>query len=274
MPPRHAAAALAVLSLSGCIEEVALGSQCDEKSGCVSVVSRDGGVSVGSPISALDGSAHDGAERPGQGDATKAQRDGAVMLDTPIDPNAPPTFPGLQNGTFSVTRGDYGSVAYAPIDPVQLGITLVEPWSACGFGVSVLATAESMRGSGQEDVLPAEGDSFVEAQLGSVAFRGLRQTLSEPLQPGIRYAFRLDARAAVNSGVTLEIWGSLVDCVGGEKLTDLGRLPEDHWESLCVSFVPLMPATELLLQPVLRGIGSNGDTRVFFDNVRADPSCQ
>jgi hypothetical protein len=273
MPPRHSAAALAVLSLSGCIEEVALGSQCEEKTSCPRVVSRDGGVIIGSPITLLDGSARGGAGRPGQLDASTAVHDGAVGLATPIDPNAPPTFPGLQNGTFSVTRGDFGSVAYAPIDPVQLGITLVEPWSACGFGVSVLATAESMRGSGQEDVLPSEGDSFVEAQLGSVAFRGLRQTLSEPLEPGVRYAFRLDARAAVNGGVTLEIWGSLVDCVGGEKLTDLGRLPEDHWQSLCVSFVPLMPATELLLQPVLRGPASNGDTRVFFDNVRADPSC-
>src|ERR1700712_5437064 len=124
MPPRHAAAALAALSLSGCVEEVALGSQCDDKTSCTSAASAEGGVSsTGSHISALDGSMRGGAVRPGQLDATRAQGDGSVILDTPLDPNAPPVFPGLQNGTFSVTRGDFGSVAYAPIDPVQLGIT-------------------------------------------------------------------------------------------------------------------------------------------------------
>jgi hypothetical protein len=35
--------------------------------------------------------------------------------------------------------------------------------------------------------------------------------------------------------------------------------------------VPLIDTPQLLLQPVARGLDTNG--RLYFDNLRADPAC-
>jgi hypothetical protein len=273
MPCPRGAVAAAVLLLSGCVEAIALGTQCPGALDCVGDgPSPDSPGKPGSPLTAIDGAVvgpngiDGGQQRPDDaGDLSDAAAAG------PVPSGAPVVFPGLENGSFSVTRGGFGNLAYSPIEPIPLGVNLAEPWSACGFQVSVLASAESMRNSGTFDVLPTDGSGFVEANVGVPALQGLRQNPPVPIKQGVRYGFSIDVRAAVGADVTLELWGSFVDCVEGVKLADVGKLPE-QWTRMCVSFESRTDLPQLLLKPSARGFG-NGDSRVFFDNIRAVRSC-
>ncbi|MDB4990351.1 MAG: hypothetical protein JWN04_5529 [Myxococcaceae bacterium] len=282
MASPQGAVAVALLLLMGCSQAVELGSRCPAVTSVDDVcqpaanapsdtgaplVSVDAAVAAPpSPPTLLDGAA------TGPSDGGVVTTDANVKGPSHLDGSVHGILPALQNHSFELTRGSPGALAYSPIDPVPLGVNLAEPWSACGFGVSVLQNADSTRNSGANDVLPTNGPGFVEANLGVPALQGLRQTLSSPLKGDVRYSFMIDVRAAVGADVTLEVWGSFVDCVGAVRFTSVGKVPE-YWQSVCVAFVPPMDVPALFLQPSLRSSDTNGDLRIFFDNIRSDPNC-
>lgn len=192
-------------------------------------------------------------------DASSGEPD-ASMLD---GGGEPPLFPALRNGSFELTRGRPGEIAYSPIDPIPLGTNLIEPWGACRIGFSALESDQS--------VLPRDGAVFVEADLSFIGVSGLRQTLATPMRAGTRYGFAIDVRASAGADLALQVSASQVDCVAGIKLAESARASNQGWQRVCLSFVPLIDTPQLLLQPVARGLETSG--RLYFDNLRADPTC-
>lgn len=270
--------ALGVL-LSGCLEAVSLGSECPARfSRCEPNIEGPPDGPDGSPRDAslpsmamdagfvdvrppLDASL-DGASEPSV-DASGDASVGEPVDASALDGGAAPLFPELRNGSFELTRGRPGEIAYSPIDPIPLGTNLIEPWGACRIGFSAL---ESSQG-----VLPRDGAVFVEADLSFIGVSGLRQTLVTPMRGGTRYGFAIDVRASAGADLALQVSASQVDCVAGVKLAESGRISTVGWQRVCLSFVPLIDTPQLLLQPVARGLDTNG--RLFFDNLRADPTC-
>ncbi|MDB4976629.1 MAG: hypothetical protein JWN48_4970 [Myxococcaceae bacterium] len=270
------AGALALLLLTGCVEPVALGSQCAELAESCPSTSGLRPADPGAPLLSLDATVVAppvDIVRP-DGAVLGPVLDGSVTLPPSMDGGTAlrGLFPELRNPSLELTRGVPGNLAYSPLDPIPLGVNLAEPWSACGFGVSVLRSTDAARGSNLDDVKPTDGPGFVETNLGLPALQGLRQTLGSPMKKDVRYSFMVDVRAAVGADVTLEVWGSFVDCVGAVKLTDLGNVPE-VWQTKCVAFVPPMDLPQLFLQPSVRSSDTNADLRMFFDNLRSDPRC-
>jgi hypothetical protein len=193
-----------------------------------------------------------------------ADASGSGSVDAAVaDGGDPPLFPALRNGSFELTRGRSGEIAYSPIDPIPLGTNLIEPWGACRNGFSALEN--------DQGVLPREGAVFVEADLSFIGVSGLRQTLTTPMRGGTRYGFAIDVRASAGAELALQVSASQVDCVGGVKLADSGRVSNQAWQRVCISFVPLIDTPQILLQPLARGLDTNG--RLYFDNLRNDPTC-
>lgn len=264
--------------LSGCLEAVSLGSQCPARfDRCEPIfegptggpdgslgpamppLGLDAGVINVSPP--LDGSldATTGPLVDATSDAPSSEGSDASL----VDGGEPPLFPALRNGSFELTRGRPGEIAYSPIDPIPLGTNLIEPWGACRIGFSAL---ESSQG-----VLPRDGEVFVEADLSFIGVSGLRQTLAMPMRGGTRYGFAIDVRASVGADLALQVSASQVDCVAGVKLAESARVSTQGWQRVCLSFVPLIDTPQILLQPVARGLDTSG--RLYFDNLRADPTC-
>ena len=270
---------------AGCHESVLLGSQCpefvdrcdqivvgppgDPDAAGLDAAFPDGGIDSGVSGPLLDGSLD---ATPGDAaDATPPGRADAGLDAALLDGGAGVLFPALRNGSFELTRGRPGDIAYSPIDPIPLGTNLIEPWGACRTGFSALESADSSPGSGRQDVLPREGAVFVQSEVAGIGTSGLRQTLETPMRGGLRYGFAIDVRASVGADLTLVISASQIDCVSGAKLADTGPISDQGWQRVCLSFVPLIDTPQLLLQPMARGLDGSG--RVFFDNLRSDPSC-
>lgn len=264
--------------LSGCLEAVALGSQCPARfDRCEPNIDGPAGDPDGSrgpdiPSMGVDASFPD--VRPpldASLDATKGPLADAASDASSGEPDAsmldgggePPLFPALRNGSFELTRGRPGEIAYSPIDPIPLGTNLIEPWGACRIGFSALESDQS--------VLPRDGAVFVEADLSFIGVSGLRQTLATPMRAGTRYGFAIDVRASAGADLALQVSASQVDCVAGIKLAESARASNQGWQRVCLSFVPLIDTPQLLLQPVARGLETSG--RLYFDNLRADPTC-
>jgi hypothetical protein len=256
---------------SACIEAVTIGRECVVNLG---LCEREDAPPPSAPLDAsLDAQTRvsdaSSYEEPDAGDAAGASAD-ASTVDGALPSAA--LFPGLRNGSFEVTRGQPGALAFEPVDSVPLGGTLADPWAACFFGFSALAISESTRGSGTQDVRPTEGAVLVEADVGVTGLSGLRQRLSAPLQVGQRYGFRIDVRATPDAAIELELWGAYFDCARDTKLAQV-PLPGDGWSSVCVSFEASRDFSQLMLLPVNRGV-PGGSPRAFLDNLRADPSCR
>jgi hypothetical protein len=265
--------------LSGCLEAVSLGSECPGRiERCDHKVEGPGDQPDGSrppsmpPMGNIDSGmtnmqpgtdasldAGTGAMADGSADASWSEQPDADGLDG----GETAQFPALRNGSFELTRGRPGDIAYSPIDPLPLGTNLVEPWGACRSGFSAL---ESSQG-----VLPRDGAVFVEADLSFIGVSGLRQTLATPMRGGTRYGFAIDLRASTGAELTLQVSASQVDCVAGVKLAESGRVSDQDWQRVCISFVPAVDTPQLLLQPVALGLDTSG--RLYFDNLRDDPTC-
>jgi len=277
---RSWAGCLAAASLlASCVDRVALGSECS--TGVTFCVPTDGelpgpdvnpGVPTDPPL--VDGSTI--MDAGASIDAGGQVVDSSVEVDGSADDAAAPE-PGpniselIRNPSFELTRGTFGGIAYSPINPLPLGTNLIEPWGACRTGFNAVASAEAVRGSGINDVVPQNGASLIEVELTFGGRAGLRQTLATPLRAGTRYAFRIDVRASVDDDDRmLEFYSSQLDCVMGSKLTEVGPIGSEGWQSVCVSFVPPTDAPQLILVPTASGIGG----RLFLDNLRADPTCR
>lgn len=180
----------------------------------------------------------------------------------------------MQNLSFELTRGSFGALAYSPVDPVPLGLNLVEPWGACRTGFNVVESAESVRGSNRKDVLPRSGESFIDADLSfSPGRSGLRQDLAYPLRAGTRYSFLIDVRVSSdNEDGTLEIWSSQLDCLPTNKLAEITPISSRDWQTVCVSFLAPTDVWQLVLVPNVRSLVATSG-RLFFDNIHSDESC-
>jgi hypothetical protein len=257
-----------LLAHVGCIDPVLLGRECATVSDCLEQEKPDG-----PPVGPMDAATFDAAKGIVDAGVDDAAADaGDAQPAAAIDAGDAPLYPALENGSFELTKGNYGGLALAAFEPIPIGSNVAEPWAACSTGYSVLQSADATRNSGARDVLPRDGDGFIQADFGFTGVGGLRQSLITPLRSGQRYAFRIDARAAVGSGVTLELWGSNLSCVGASKLADLGTLPES-WSSQCVSFVAPSDFSQLMLLPAMRGASTMPPARLFFDALRRDDSC-
>ncbi len=234
-----------------------------------------GGLEAGN---ALDGEAPPVAQldaaRAVDADVADAPEDTALGVDAwPSETSA--SFPALQNGSFTLTGGNPGELALAPIDPLAIGTNLADPWAACRTGFNVVEHADVVQGSGAAEVLPSDGATFVESNLGPIDLidlAGLRQTLQTPLRSAERYALRIDVRAAQGAHVTIELWSSFVDCLPAVKLADVGDIADSGWQSVCVSFVAPSDVPELILLP--RERADSADPRVVFDTIRPGLDCQ
>jgi hypothetical protein len=263
---KFGAAAYLLLAHVGCIDGVTLGRECLERTGdCAPLQLGE----PGSPIPMIDASFFDAPPTLLDARVDDAAPDAYVE---PLDAGRPATLP-LENGSFELTGGRYGALALEAFDPIPLGGNVSAPWAACRLGFSVLQSADAERGSGAGDVTPREGAALIEGDVGiAAALSGLQQRLPSPLVGGVRYAFRVDARAAAGSAVTLELRGTNINCSAGTKLSDLGALSES-WTSSCVSFVAPADFTTLVLMPAARGTSRVATPRVFFDALRRDDSC-
>jgi hypothetical protein len=260
-------ASYVLLAHAGCVDPVTLGREC-LLGDCTSALEP---TRPDPPASMLDASFFDAS--PGILDASADAEPDATAEPEALDAGRPVPLE-VENGSFEKTGGSYGALALEAFDPIPLGANLSAPWAACRLGFSVLERADSVRGSGARDVAPRDGQAFLEADLGiGWALSGLQQRLLEPLEAGKRYAFRIDARAAAGSAVTLEVRASNNSCVAGTKLTDLGALSE-AWTSQCVSFVAPADFTTLMIMPAARGTSSVAPARVFFDALRRDDGCR
>jgi hypothetical protein len=264
--------------LSGCIERVTLGSECENgQTFCAPPIGAPPGMGNGAglPPSLDSDSAVVTVPPPIDGGLVALDAGKPTTRSDAAEPIAAPDVAELlRNSSFELTRGSFGPLAYSLIDPIPIGTNLAEPWGACRTGFYAVERAESVRGSGLEDVRPREGESFIEAELNFAGRNGLRQTLLTPLRAGTRYGFRIDVRASVDDGDrALEVWGAQLDCVMANKLAEVGPIGSEGWQSVCVSFVPTVDVPQLMLVPTARGLGTSIG-RVFFDNLRADPSCR
>ncbi len=208
-------------------------------------------------------------------DAEVAEVDAGDAGILPITPDTP--FPALENGSFAITRGVAGPLAYEPIDPLAIGTNLAEPWAACRPGFSVVESANASDGLPAVTVVSSDSTTFVEADLGVIDIldlMGLRQALQTPLRAGERYALRVDVRASLGANATLELWASYVDCVPAIRLASVGAISDSDWRSVCLSFVAPMDIPELILAPSRLSTVDNIAARVFFDNVRPGPDCE
>jgi len=269
-----------LLPVAGCVESIPLGSECPERfAHCASKdidiedvrpnIKPDGSVRVPQrPMHPLDGgSSLDGALVAN--DADTLSEDAASP---PRDGGAEPT---IANGSFELTRGRPGLLAIEVLE--RFTTTRVDPWRVCWLGFSVLTSASPVRG-GAPSIEPSDGASFIENELMFGPMRGaLAQTLARPLVRGERYGFRIDVRASQGADTTLELWGTSMDCMAHAKLADVGPVPTGGWESRCLSFVAPSDYTQVMLVPVGRTgdrIADRDGARVFFDNLRDDPSCR
>lgn len=258
-------ASYVLLAHAGCVDAVTLGREC-LLGDCASAFEP----TRPDPPVLLDASFFDAS--PALVDASSDAAPDAAPEEVFVDAGRPLPLQ-VANGSFEKTGGNYGALALEAFDPIPLGANLSGPWAACRLGFSVLERADSVHGSGAGDVTPRDGQAFLEGDLGiGWALSGLQQRLPEPLRAGQRYAFRIDARAAAGSAVTLELRASNNSCVAGTKLTDLGGLGES-WSSQCVSFVAPQDITTLTLMPAARGTSTATPARVFFDALRRDDSC-
>lgn len=253
---KFGAAAYLLLAHVGCIDGVTLGRECLERIGeCATP-----------ELSVPDSPTIDAAFFDAPAPIVDASADDAAVdaFVQPLDAGRPVPLP-IENGSFELTSGRYGALALQAFDPIPFGANVSAPWAACRLGFSVLESAG--------DVTARDGTALIEGDVGiGASLSGLQQRLPSALVAGVRYAFRIDARAAAGSAVTLEVRGTNSNCSAGTKLADLGALRES-WTSSCVSFVAPEEFTTLMLMPAARGLSTVASPRVYFDALRRDDSC-
>lgn len=251
-----------LLLVAACVDDVTLGRECIVLDLC-----RPPPSTPSDDVPVLDAS----VEPPLDATApvVDAAREAAVLQPV-IDARVPTVNTSVDNGSFELTTGTGGTLAYESF-LYPLGTNFVAPWKACRYPLNAVLRADSVAGSGAGDVQPRAGDAFVEAEVNVGNNGGLQQQLSTPLEAGMRYAFRIDARTTAGAASTLELWGSNISCVPGSKLADFGALPES-WASLCASFTAPERFTFLMVVAAPRG-DVVGIPRVFYDDLRTDGSC-
>jgi len=270
--------------IAGCIESIPLGTECPEQYAHCTDAPR---------TNAAD-RANDATPK---NERDAGSLDAAVALDagttSPPPPPPPPQaldastpepldagntgvlFPPLRNGTFQLTRGRVGMLGIEPIEHFSRGG--VEPWSACGLGLSVLESASPVRGSPEQTVVPTDGQHFIESELLITARAGITQALPAPLERGRRYAFRIDVQASDRAEVVLDVVGATNTCMPATRLATIDDVPAREWASRCVTFTAPkdVDIRHIMLVPSTPGreiIHLEG-ARLFFDNLREDPRC-
>lgn len=271
-------AAVGLLPVASCVESIPLGSECPERfANCSardpeiedvrpSVRTPDGGRTR--PIRPLDSGLADGLDGGlGTGAALDAEARDAGLAPTSVADAGPV----IANGSFELTRGRTGLLALEVLE--RLTSTRIDPWKACWIGFGVLSSASPVRG-GAPGVVPTQGETFMENELMFAVMRGgLTQPLTRTIARGERLGLRIDVRASQGADATLELWGGQLACMPSAKLADVGIIPSERWESRCLSVTAPSDLSYLMLIPGSRTPDRDGE-RVFFDNLREDPSCR
>lgn len=272
---------MSVCTVAGCGQTVVLGSECPTEPGtCVpSAIGLDASIPVrdASVILPLDGELPSDAlssqdsDLAAALDAAGASTDATVAadsgLDAVVDSGSLALFPSISNGSFELTRGGTGDIAFQPPGSPALGLTLIEPWQACRAGLQVLATYPSETGPA---VTAHEGNNFVLDQFAFGNPAGLSQQLGEPLRRGVPYAFAISLRVARESEpASLNVYGVSVQClVNAVPLATSRVVSETTWQRVCIRFTPSFDQTAIML-----GASSNATARLLMDDLRYDPEC-
>jgi len=268
------AAWLALVTLSGCVDAVALGTECPPLgSACLARrprVQDDGGSpddmpvdSVVNPATTLDA---------GQGpEPTDAKIDGS-SVDAATGGAA---FPALRNGSLEITSTGIPASTGGVLSSLAVQAA---PWTSCsapGFGPGCYPSADLRANfpvgapTAQEQLSPTDGKSLVNASPDGTA---LAQTLSEPLRAGTSYAFMVDlASTNLATDLSLEVLGGSSPCFSLQSLATAGPAIPGVWTSFCVRFTPDRDFASLALAAISPQASTG--TRLFIDHLRKDPRC-
>ena len=186
----------------------------------------------------------------------------------PNDAGALALFPALENGSFEITRGGVGDIAWQPPGSPALGFTRIEPWQACRSRLQVQATY----GSGSAQATPVDQSYFVVDQFAMGNPVGLNQQLAEPMRKGQRYAFQIALRVAQpGDAVSLNVFGTNVQCLpnGLAPLATSRVIVETTWQHICIQFT----ASETHLALMLGSSAELSGAALLMDDLRYDPAC-
>lgn len=202
-----------------------------------------------------------GARDAGQSDASvDAGVDAAVQL---------AAFPALQNGSFEITRGGTGDIAFQPPGSPALGFTVVEPWTSCRQGLQAQSSYSPVGGV---PATPVDGEHFVVDQLALGNPVGLNQVLSQPLKRGVSYAFSVALRVSRSGeSASLNVFGTSVPCLpNGGPLATTRAITETSWQRICVRFTPAQDHPALMLGGSTEILSSSA---LLMDDLRFDADC-
>jgi hypothetical protein len=276
---------LSVALLTGCGQTVVLGSECPSEPAMCLLGSADldatplpddagtalpldgwAATDAQSPLDAMEGL--DGT-LPGSGalDASLFSDAASDAASDASDAGSLAAFPMISNGSFEITRGGTGDIAFQPPGSPALGFTLIEPWQACRAGIQVLSTYPSDTGPA---VTAEEGNNFVLDQFAFGNPAGLSQQLGEPLKRGVPYAFAISLRVARESEpASLNVYGVSVQClVNATPLATSRIVTETTWQRVCIRFTPSFDQSAIML-----GASANATARLLMDDLRYDPEC-
>lgn len=275
---------LCLALLLGCSEIVVLGSECPEAPGsCPELnggrpdaaagrdaeVERDAEPGLDAqvePDAAVDAAALDAmvtdASVPDGG------RDAAVDAAVDAGPQLA-LFPMLQNGSFEITRGGTGDIAWQPPGaPAILGAQ-VEPWTACRSGLQAQAYYAPIGGV---PASPVDGQHFIVDQLALGNPVGLNQVLSQPVRRGVTYAFSVALRVSrAGESASLNVFGTSVPCLPtGGPLATTRPITETTWQRICLRFTPVVDHAALMLAGSTEILSSSA---LLMDDLRYDADC-
>lgn len=266
MPSKTAWLGTLLVLTVACVERLELGSECsDVPEACRDQPGREAAASSTETESEREATSAVNTDRDDDSHAGSARPDAprAARMAGPIEDY-------VENGEFELTRGLGGPLGLEleTSSSIALGENFIAPWSVCRTGFSGVQSSYAVRGDADSaEVLPREGEAFVEAAIGVEDFSGLKQLLKQPLERAARYAFRVDLRASAGADVALEFWSSAIPCLPTLRLARTAVVG-DTWRSVCVVLEPPLETHELIIKPV----GKLG-TRAFFDNLRSAPDC-
>lgn len=188
-------------------------------------------------------------------------------------------FPALENGSLEITAGSkttggvLSSFGVVPTFAVQ-----ASPWASCsapGFGPGAYPTADLRANfpagapTAEEQLAPSDQECLINASPDGTA---LAQTLNEPLRAGMHYAFMVDLASTTGAtDLSLEVEGGTGPCFSLKSLTKVGPAVPGVWTSFCARFTPAQDHASLVLS--VSSTQASSGTRLFIDNIRADPSC-
>ncbi len=258
---------------AGCEDKIALGSECPPFGGeCLDRNPRaNGDANEGNGGETTPPSGSGSAD----GDAASPEmpRDGQVALPDDAGVVTPGSvFPTIRNGSLDMTGGskDGGMLSYLQVQ--------ASPWLSCsppGYGPGAYPTGDLREfpvgtPKPEDTLIPTDGNGLISVSADGTT---LAQTLSEPLLAGQRYAFMIDV-ASTNrtTDMSLEVLGGSSTCFSPEPLAVTPPAEPGVWTSVCISFTPTKNHRSIMLSASSPEASSG--SRLFLDNIRADPSCE